>query len=150
MSFESREVRVFAGIAGIVIVVGSFGPWATVLEGIGKVNGTDGDGWITLALSLIGVGVFTWKPRLAITVGLALLCGLGIVAVATVDLASLSRVVDESEFADALLDTGWGLYFCLTGGWALVAISLYQLLTEAPGLRFFGLGAEADGSEVAS
>jgi hypothetical protein len=86
-------------------VVGSLMPWATINTAFGSIsiNGTDGDGVITLVAGIIiGILVFRKKYLGSLLVSAAASC------VLVYDFLNVSsNVAGESEFASA--SVGWGL-----------------------------------------
>ncbi len=120
--------RVGGLIAAVVILIGSVLPWATVssLFGSASVNGTDGDGVITLILA-IGIGVLLglWRRGTAIA---ATVLGAIVVVVALYDLADVANVADElGGLGD--VSPGVGLVLVLLGGLAATAASVVGIVT---------------------
>ena len=118
------RVSALAGIIGsLIVVVGSFGAWATL--GGTSVGGTDGgrDGWITLVLALLTLGIFggvLTPPAVArIVRWIPLPFALLTLLVAVIDIADISST--SSEFSNQLSDdvftlsVGWGLWLVLAG-----------------------------------
>lgn len=118
---------IIAIVAGVLIVIGSIGPWVTADLGIlGTVSkyGTDGDGMFTLILGLATVVLaglsFKFSPK-----------GLGIATTVAATLATLVIVIDFSRAAVLMADMplvaksaigfGWGIYLTLIGSLGALA-----------------------------
>jgi hypothetical protein len=96
-----------AGLAGVVI--GSIGPWATVLWV--TLNGTAGDGKLTLAAAIVAIIVIvaTRRRRIGMT---AELVGVGVGLFATA-----LGVYDIVRFSGRpAISVGWGLYLLAIAG----------------------------------
>jgi hypothetical protein len=97
---------IYLGICG-AMVIGAFGPWATVLGGLVSRSGVDGgDGWFlvagaAIAITLLLTGATRGKMISAVVVGV--ICSI----VAIYDLSDAKKIVDD---AAGLVDVGWGLY----------------------------------------
>ncbi len=127
------------GIVGaVVVVIGSFGTWATI--GSFSVSGIDGggDGWITLVLAIVTgglcAGVLTPPAVARVVRWIPLPFALLSLLVALVDIADISST--SNEFASGFgviegsLSVGWGLWVVLAG--AIVASVAGVLLMFAP------------------
>ena len=102
-----------------LLVVGAFGPWAS-LFGISK-SGMDGDGVITLALAVI-VGIFLILNRVrGGNVPLAVLFIAGALALAI-------SIIDVLDVRDKGVDVGWGLWLTLAGSVVLLAAAVRRLM----------------------
>jgi hypothetical protein len=116
--------------AAALMVIGGFGPWATVL-GLASVAGTHGDGWFLVLGGLAAGGLVArqvtaggrWPMVVAVVIGV-----LGAI-VAIADLSDINSVADGSPFGD-IVDPGWGLYACLIGSVALAAFAVLTLLWQ--------------------
>ncbi len=101
---RARTALLLAGAAGAA--AGSAGPWVTLL-GAG-VSGLEGDGLITLVLALVAVGTtLRGLSRL-----LPAACGLGIAAVAALDLRDIGDL--------PIAEPGWGIWLTVAGGVVLL------------------------------
>jgi hypothetical protein len=125
--------------AALLAAIGSFLPWAEAVGGLMKVNGTDGDGVITLVVALIGAGVslgviFAETRKTAVSAGIGTLaCGVIIAAIAGYDMNNLHNVIGEAETEsswDAGLSVGSGLYLTLVGGIAMALTSMTVVLSS--------------------
>lgn len=110
-----------AGVAGVLMVVGSVGPWAT-FDAFGlEVAGTSTDGKLTLvlgvALVLCALVSMTTDWAGWLIVGLGLAAG----AVAAYDLANLSRVADAAS-------VGWGLILVAAASAVAVIAGVSEIL----------------------
>ena len=102
-------------VAGAVVVIGSFLPWAKVL-GFISVSGTDGDGKITLVLgALATAGIFVRKRSTQVGVAVLFLLTL---AVGVYDLANITSKIQaaEDEIFEGGVAVGIGLYLVIVGG----------------------------------
>jgi len=125
------------GAAG-AIVIGSISPWATALGGIVNVNGTAGDGKITLILALVALVCLWayWQGRVGLAaVVIVILVGLVVFGVGIYDVVNIENSVDTSEksglFAGVdLVDIGWGLWLVVVAGailgFASIALSRHD------------------------
>ena len=112
----------------VLMVVGAFGPWASVL-GI-TINGTDDskDGWLVLgaavlaALLLLGYVV----RRRAWYAVVATLAGVASAATAAYDIADTNNIA--SQTGNGLISTEWGIYLSLAASISLALSTLAVLL----------------------
>ncbi|SRR5712691_518139 len=109
------------GIASVVVmVIGSFGPWAKIL-GFVTVNGTDDghDGWVVIVSAAVGAVallLFWAKARWwLIFAELAAGVGLATTIYDRVDLGGTSGGFDFGQIADP----GWGIYVAMFGSASL-------------------------------
>lgn len=107
-------------VSAIVMVIGSFGPWAKVL-GLITVNGTDdgGDGWVVIVAAAVGaVALLLWRVRsrrwLILTV-IAAAAGLATTIYDRVDLEGTTDGLDVGS----LVDAAWGIYVAMIGSASL-------------------------------
>ena len=118
------RVSALVGIIGsVAVVVGSFGPWATL--GGSSIGGSEGgrDGWITLVLALLTLaifgGVLTPAAVARIVRWIPLPFALLALLVAVIDIADITSTSSEfsDQFSDAVLtlSVGWGLWLVLAG-----------------------------------
>jgi len=110
------------GFGALTALIGSVSPWATVTAPfIGKVsvNGTDGDGVITLILAIAAggcaLGIAAAASHGWFGMG-AIAAGLTITVIAAVDLNNLQSVVEEAEAISGSISVGGGLIATLAGG----------------------------------
>ena len=114
-----------ASLGVILMIVGSFGPWAKVL-GTLTINGTDSgkDGWVTLVCGIIAA-VFMLIVALAkmrwFAIG-ALLPGLVAAATAAYDITDINRLGNGS-----LASAQWGIYLALVGSIIVVLASIWAI-----------------------
>lgn len=137
---ESKQADALVIVAYIALglaFVASFMPWATVL--VFTVNGTQGDGVLTLILALVGVAfLLGWHLGKAHSKGL-LVCAILATAVAAIvfwyDMINITRVAhNASNASDNLfhisVSPGAGLYLgCLA---SVTAVVLEVLLFRRP------------------
>jgi hypothetical protein len=108
------SVSTAIAVLGLVLAaIGSIGAWATVF-GLFSVDGTAGDGRITLGLAAFGVVALLVGRGASLASALAALVALAVVAVAIVDLVDLSHV--SGPTLGHAVSAGWGLYAVLAGG----------------------------------
>jgi hypothetical protein len=125
-------------LASIVLMpVGAFGPWATLL-GVLTVSGTDDNaGWTVVgsaATAAIALGSFVrWRRRwLCIVPLLAAAAG---AATATYNIRDISSLNTSFDGAD-LVSTEWGVYVALVGSISLLLASLVLgVQTKSPAER---------------
>jgi hypothetical protein len=125
------KVRVSTAIAALAFslaAIGSVGPWATVL-GLFSVDGTVGDGRITLGLAVFGVLVLVIGREASVASAIAALVALALGAVAVIDLVDLNNVTKPT--VGHVVSAGWGLYVVLVGA----VIALAALASEVTMLR---------------
>lgn len=114
--------------AAALVVIGSMGPWATVLD-IVSINGLDADGSITIVLGLIAAvtalarasGRGAWTLIVA-AVSFALSGLIGIV-----DWADVESLADE---APGFAEVAWGLILMTMASLAGVVLSLVGLFVK--------------------
>ncbi len=124
--------------AGVLVVLGSLLPWATVSSGIGSlsVDGTSGDGKLTLILGVIALvmGVVLLQRG----AGVGWLVGTGVVFLVTLGV-SIKDASDISSFGDQVtalvgVHVGFGLWLCILGSIAgVVATALLLVQRRAAG-----------------
>ena len=120
-----------ASAAGMVI--GSLGPWATVL-GI-SINGTEGDGTLILIVALLAaVLVAIKRTRARWPLVVALFAGALGALISLSDLSDISSVADGTLFEGAV-STGWGLYVCAASSISLVLAAIAGLQSRKSVLR---------------
>ena len=115
--------RIGGLVAALLVMIGSFLPWATVDTWIGSfsANGTEGDGVITLLLGVAaGVLIGLWKRPLVIVA--AVVAGLAAL-IAAANLIDLGRSMDGmGGLAD--ITPGIGLILTLLASLAAVALAV--------------------------
>jgi hypothetical protein len=121
----NTRILTWALISVGLMIVGAFGPWATVLGA--SVSGTDGhnDGWIVIVIALLG-GLFVYGRRESRDAGIwALLIG-GIGVAATLyDRHNLSSAISQAgAFGAVIAHIGWGLNLSLFASVSLAASGL--------------------------
>ena len=136
-----------AGIAAVLVFIGSFLPWATV-AGIFSVSGTSGDGVITLILAIASLVMLAVAVRTDVELRHAkwlrsgvLLAGLAVAIIALVDTVDVA----SAEFASP----GGGLILVLLAGVAqTVAAGVVTYQKWSP--QGFGPATESAAGVVAS
>jgi len=106
--------------SAVLMVIGSFGPWAKIF--VFSANGTDGDGWIVILAALAAAGALWryWFVRTRVWLVIAFLGGVAGVATTVIDRINLQDVIDRSPFG-GLLRPGWGIYAAMLGSASLCA-----------------------------
>jgi len=110
----TRATKAGAIVGLVLLAVGSIGPWANVLAI--SVNGTRGDGKMTLTMATISVCAVLVgrKGPLALATTLTVVC----VLIVGYDLVHVERAVGHTTLL--AVSAGWGLYVALAG--AIVAL----------------------------
>lgn len=127
--------RTVAIVGGLLVVVGAFLPWGTVL-GM-SVNGTEGDGFITIALAVIaGILIAIKKVPLWVPMIFAILT----LVVGGYDFYNMYSVNDQFTGADYALaeeflgdmsvSVGTGLYMTVVGGIVLVVGNILAFMKK--------------------
>ena len=112
------------GAAALLMVVGGFGPWATVF-GVLSVSGTHGDGWIVIvggviAAVLLARDLSSGSSRRWPAIGLVVVAVVGTI-VTVKDLSDINSVAGDSTFfGRQIVSAGWGIYMAVIGSVALV------------------------------
>jgi hypothetical protein len=121
---SSRQTARWAIASGILMVVGGFGPWATVL--VFSVSGSRGDGWLVIVGGAVAAALFAWRgvaarwPALVSAV-LALVA----LIVAGSDLSDISSLAAKTDgLLSGAVSPGWGLYVSLLASASLLLASL--------------------------
>jgi Protein of unknown function (DUF2510) len=109
--WETNRIMAAAGAAAVV--VGSLAPWATASTPFGSidVNGTDGDGKITLVLGAVVVG-FVLLRNYFVSMILSAIAG----AILVYEFSDVSRTVGDIDSEFVKTSVGWGLYLGAIGG----------------------------------
>jgi Domain of unknown function (DUF4234) len=125
----------WAAASVVLMPIGAFGPWATVLDVV-TFSGTDGNaGWTIVGAAAIGaiaVGLFVvWRRRwLCLVAFFAAAAG---AATAAYNINDISSSNTSLEGAD-LMSTEWGIYVALAGSIGLLLASLaLGIQTESGG-----------------
>jgi hypothetical protein len=126
-------------VGALVLAVGSIGPWAEISAGFfsQSVNGTDGDGTITLvaAILILVIAVVTAstnaKSGLVVIALLAAMIAGGTGIIDAIDVRNrASDLADVTRFADA--HVGWGLWATI-GGAAVALVGAFLRARELAG-----------------
>lgn len=125
--------------SAIVMVIGSFGPWAKVF-GLVSISGTDGggDGWIVIGAAAVGaIALFLWRVRSRRWLILAVIAAGAALATTIYDRVDLESSVDGIDIGQ-LADAGWGIYVAMIGSASLavagvVGWMLTSTQVETPG-----------------
>jgi hypothetical protein len=129
--------------AAAAMVVGGFGPWATVLGF--SAAGTEGDGWIVIVIGVVvaaGLAALNRSRVIGSGAAISLLLAGGLVAgIAVYDITNIERVA-EGTFLEDAISPGWGLYMVLAAGIVLLGTAVAVLagkpmFESLPG-RLFG------------
>ena len=118
--------RIAALVGAGAIIVGSLSPWATITSAFGSisVNGTDGDGVLTIVGAIV-VAILVALAKYVGSIIVSLLTG----ALLLYDLIDVNRNISEvdNEFANA--SVGWGLWLATIA--AAVALVSSIVLRQA-------------------
>ena len=121
-------------VSAVVMVIGSFGPWAKVL-GLVTVNGTDdgGDGWVVIGAAAVGaLAMVLWSMRGRRWLILAVLAGGAGLATTIYDRVDLEGTTNGVDIG-SLVDASWGIYVAMIGSASLaVAAIAGWILTQVP------------------
>ena len=117
-----RPQHMMAGIAGVIVFIAAFLPWATsdIGPASASASGIDGDGAITLTMALIalgGAGISLVRHRSGWTLTLAM--GLLIALIGVIDMANVGGNDGMSIGAGLVLTALGGIALALVGGAAL-------------------------------
>ncbi len=126
-----------AGIAGVLLIAGSLGPWVRLsglLGGTLSVAGTQGDGIITLVLGVLVIALailgIMREPGRRLVCGVMLLAGLIALGVFAYD----GRVMfDGAGETSGVISVGWGLWLIGVGAIAAIAFAAFLLAHLALG-----------------
>jgi hypothetical protein len=110
--------------SGVLMVVGAFGPWATVFGF--SVSGTDGsnDGWLVVAAAAIGGGLYYAMRRRSDAGVWPLLAGLAGLAVTAYDRQNLQVT---GVFA-GVVQVGWGLNLALIASVSMAIAGVFAVV----------------------
>ncbi len=135
-----RRIQIWVWVSAGFMLVGGFGPWATVF-GV-SVDGTNGDGWIVIGAGLFG-GALCYFVRSNRWAGIWAIVG-GVVGLGTTgyDRGHIQDAINKGgAFAQALMHVGWGLNLGLLA-------SLSMLIAGAVGALRKPATASADTPEA--
>src|SRR5262249_2198269 len=118
--------------SAILMVVGGFGPWATVLGF--SVSGTHGDGWLVIVGGAAAAALLAWKGgalRWPALVGAVV--ALVALIVAGSDPSDISSVASQTDdFLSGAVSPGWGLYVSVLASASLLLASLVAAIRARP------------------
>ena len=110
------------------MVIGAFGPWATVFGGLVSRSGVDGgDGWFLIGGAAVGVPLLLTGATRNKMIWATIVGGICIV-VSIVDLSDAKKIVDN---AFGLVDVGWGLYMSVIASIAFTIQALRVAIDPA-------------------
>jgi hypothetical protein len=116
----------------VAMVIGGFGPWATVLGF--SANGTEGDGWIVIVVGIVVAARLAAVNRrrfIGTGTAISLLLAGGLVAgIAVYDINNIERLA-EGTFLEDAISPGWGLYMVLTAGVVVLGAAIAVLAGKA-------------------
>lgn len=123
----TRHPLVLAALVlALLVVIGAFLPWASVLDIVDK-NGIEGDGVLTLILAIIGAGaLLLGRGRLWGLITMLIAASL-IALIGFVDLADVGRVADQL----GVVETGAGLWLTALAGVAWTGLSITLLAVRS-------------------
>lgn len=122
---KAVHVLVWGFVSAIVMIIGSFGPWAKVL-GVISVNGTDGggDGWVVIVAAAIGaVALLLWRVRSRRWLILTVIAAAAGLATTVYDRIDLEGTTDGLDLG-ALVDASWGIYVAMIGSASLAVAAI--------------------------
>ena len=115
----------------VIMVVGAFGPWATIAD-LATIHGTDGgrDGWVVVgAAAVAALAVLGYlRFRRGWLIVLSLLAGLLGVVTTVYDISDMTSASDSLLFEDIPVDLRWGIYVALVGSVSLALASMGMLV----------------------
>jgi hypothetical protein len=121
---------ILMAVAALVVIIGSFMPWAEVFGGFASKAGTSGDGAITLILGIVGILLaLLLKRRRGGLIAQGLLAGV-CTTIAIIDIDDVSRIDDTG-----IVSVGAGLYVTLVGAIAWIAIVIYVAVAQRSSAR---------------
>jgi hypothetical protein len=132
-TMNNRQVdsRIALALIGAAVMgVGSVAPWATALGGTIGVNGTTGDGKITLVCAIIcAVATIAASNGGRSNLALAAIAALVGGGVGLYDLLNISSLVGSTY---GLAQIGWGLYAVVIGGAVALGAAFMARQERAP------------------
>jgi hypothetical protein len=124
----NRGFFIWGMASAALMLLGAFGPWVTVLAI--SVSGTAGsnDGWVVVAVALIG-GLLVFAKRETRAAGVwATLAGLVGAAVTFYDRSNVaSKISEGGELMQGMAQVGWGLNLALIASISLAIAGLASL-----------------------
>lgn len=124
-----QGIKWWVVVSGALMIIGAFGPWATVLAI--SIGGTDGsnDGWLVVAAAGIGGGLAYAMRRSRGSGAWALVGGIAGLAVTAYDRSHIQNAISQGgAFAQALGNVGWGLNLALIASISMALSGLVALL----------------------
>jgi len=127
--FRHNFFPAIAFVGAAWVVIGSLGPWGTFTSFYGdeSINGTSGDGKLTLILG-IGIAIAMLlafsHPRLGYT--LTILESILVIVIAENHRNNISDLVD-GNIKYVVIDVEWGLYLVLVGGCMALSGAIFHL-----------------------
>jgi hypothetical protein len=111
-------------LSAVLLVVGSFGPWATALN-IVSISGTHGDGWIVIAIAAFAIAML-WRHAKTGTRGSVvwvILAGIGSAIIGLVDRSDIAHKGSGDLLGQhvTLVRPAWGIYMVIGAAIALAA-----------------------------
>lgn len=126
---KAKHVPLIGVIGGVVVVIGSFLPWANAHTVFGTISvaGMEGDGKITALGGVLVAGLAAASAtRSWLWLKLAgAVAALGLLVVAGYEYASVSSGLTSDEYAVA--SVGNGLYVVLAGAFAALVAAIFHL-----------------------
>ncbi len=132
----SPAVLIWSGVSLGAMVIGSFGPWVSVL-GV-SVSGTSGhsDGWIVFGAAVISApflipyGRYFGSSRALLVV--PVLCGLAASATTIYDRANVARLLHRGAFLSAVGQIGWGLNLAMIAAISFLISCIVLIFIRRP------------------
>jgi hypothetical protein len=147
-NWQDRWLPISLVLCALLVIVGSLGPWATVVGS--TISGMDGDGSLTLTFGVLAgvlAGILVWQPwRRGWILGLILLSFLLVALVGVSDWVDIGRIVDEINI-DA--SVGWGLQLMTVAGCIGTALAFVQY-RQGRRSRLFGRSGPSGTADDAS
>jgi uncharacterized membrane protein YgdD (TMEM256/DUF423 family) len=131
--------RVLSILGGGVTVAGASLPWIEVNAIVTTLSrsGLDREGWITIALALLVIGIVTLRSWNRLDGAAVIACGAAVFAVGAIYVADLSfgmRVLPAEGLVEAVgrefSDPGVGVYVTAVGGLLMLAGGLVGVFTR--------------------
>lgn len=124
-----KGILIWVWVSGGLMLIGGFGPWATVF-GI-SVDGTNGDGWVVVIAGALAGGLCYWKRERHWAGAWAIAGGAVGLLTTGYDRGHLESVISRGgSFAQALVQVGWGLNLALIASVSMLvagAVGVVQL-----------------------
>lgn len=131
--------QILSIIGGVVVVAGASLPWIKVnaiVTTLGR-SGLDMEGWITIALALLVIGIVTLRPWNRLDQGAVVACGTGVFTIGAAYVADLSlgiRVLPADGLLEAVgrefSDPAVGVYVTAVGGLLMLLGGLIGVFTR--------------------